>query len=424
MKKRIMIFTLILALALASAATACAGSSYITDGKSLRGRDFTDIPVLAERLDRVFAGAPDMYLDARCQSLAPAELGSRGVPLGKTYYVKSQNGSVYSGTSCYIYANAVYATLFGDVPYHGEPGTWENSERVVKNLSSASYSAFSSAGVCFGALLRTTPNSDGSYNGNSGHSIVILKYDSSGLTYLEGNGDGKGLVRLTARSWDTFNSVSVSGRGYRISFIVQPTWEYLSSLSGARERENDFVGYLTRRLDYDGRFKDVPASAWYAVGVETAYELGIIGGRSVSKFAPEEYVTVAEGLTLAARFLSSYYDDGYSFAGTGAWYAPYYEYCGKWGIDTGFKSPNALMTRAELAAVMVKALPAEARTSGAALSFRDVPSGAPYARAVEVLSASGIIRGDGGLFRPDAPLKRSELAVMTAMMADRSLRAD
>ena len=77
-----------------------------------------------------------------------------------------------------------------------------------------------------------------------------------------------------------------------------------------------------------------------------------------------------------------------------------------------------------LAAVMVKALPAEARTSGAALSFRDVPSGAPYARAVEVLSASGIIRGDGGLFRPDAPLKRSELAVMTAMMADRSLRAD
>ena len=83
MKKRIMIFTLILALALASAATAYAGSSYITDGKSLRGRDFTDIPVLAERLDRVFAGAPDMYLDARCQSLAPAELGSRGVPLGR-----------------------------------------------------------------------------------------------------------------------------------------------------------------------------------------------------------------------------------------------------------------------------------------------------------------------------------------------------
>lgn len=423
--KRLITALLAAALFLTPALPAHAASSYIRDASRLRGADYTNIPALASALDTVFSGAPKMYADIRCTTLAPAPIGSRNVPLGRTYYVKSPSGSVYSGTSCYIYANAVYATLFGDVPYHGEPGSWVDSRRVGGNIASASYDTFASLGVRCGALMRTTSNSDGSYNGNTGHSMIVLTYDRSGITYLEGNGDGNGLIQVTTRSWDTFNSSTVSGRGYKISFIVQPTQSYYDSLlTGDKKKPSQLVGYLSRTKT-GGGFADVPTNTWFASGVTLCRELGLAEGRSGTVFDPNGTVTVSEAVAFCARFLSLYYADGYGFTPTdGAWYSGYYQYCALWGIDTSFAKPFDVITRGDFILLMSKALPKEAREDAVPdAGFTDVPQNARYASAVRELARAGIVAGSGGgLLQPAQGLTRAEAATFLARMADRSLR--
>lgn len=416
MKKKLLSLVLALGLGLSLSVTALAGSRYTTEASTLWGGDFTADRVLAAKLDEVFAGTPDMYADIRCTSKAPAPIGSRNVPLGKTYYVKSAGGQVYSGTSCYIYANAVYATLFGDVPYHGEDVGWKNSYTAARNLSSASYSEFKRLGIGFGALLRTTSNADGSYNGNTGHSLIILKYDANGITYLEGNGDGKGLIRVTERSWDTFNSTSVSGRGYKISFIVQP-----KTGSSAEVRTPAYVGRIGKVRSYGEHFRDVSTGEWFYSVVSGAYETGFMDGRSLTSFEPEGDVTASEAVTLCARFLSLYYDDWWDFGSSGAWYQGYYDYLKRWGIDTSFAGPEESVTRGDFALLMARALPQEARGGNIATVFPDVP--AKYQSAVTALTRCGVITGsDGGLFLPYDTLSRAEAAAFLGRMADKSLR--
>lgn len=424
MKKYVFHIVLMVLLALSMALPAHAASQYTTDASKVKGGDFTDIPALSEKLDGIFSGTLRLYSDIHCRTQARAPLGSRAAPLGVTYYVKSSGGTVYSGTSCYIYANAVYETLFGDVPFHGDDVGWDSSERVAANLSSASYEAFRKAGVGFGALLRTTKNADGSYNGDAGHSVIILKYDHSGLTYLEGNGDGQGLIRVTTRDWDSFNSVSVTGRGYRISFIVQPTGAYMDSLySGAVSEKPDYVGYFRKNLTYAGHFRDVPGGAWYANAVRRAYETGMVNGESAELFAPNGKVTAAEAVTLAARYLSLYYADGHCFTGSGAWYRPYYDYLAVWGIDAGQDNPDAPIKRSEFARLLARVLPDGAAGGSKAVSFPDVPASASYAASVDKLAQNGIVAGsDDGLFHPDSNLTRAEMAQIVARMVDRSMR--
>ena len=55
-----------------------------------------------------------------------------------------------------------------------------------------------------------------------GHSMIILDYDEEGLTILDGNGNGKGLVAIRQIKWN-FQS-------YRAKYIIQPTQTYFDSL--------------------------------------------------------------------------------------------------------------------------------------------------------------------------------------------------
>lgn len=423
MKRKITAALIALTLCLTLIPTAHAAGSYILDPSRLHGSDYTDIPALAASLDKVFGGNPKLYSDIACTNPATAAIGSTSVPLGRTYYTRDLSGNIYSGTSCYIYANAVYASLFGDIPYHGDPGAWQNSRRVLKNAASADYDLFASAGVRCGALLRTTANPDGSYNSNLGHSVIILKYDKSSVTYLEGNGDGKGIVRVTTRDWKNLNSVSLSGRGYKISFIVQPTDEYYDCLkTGQVPKAHEYVGYLSRLRQYSG-FRDVSASDWYSPGVSAVYELGLMDGCGGNSFDPSGAITVSQAVTLAARFLSNYYDDHHSFAGGSPWYRPYYDYCALWGIDTSFSGPDMPISRSDFARLMDKALPDAARTDTVpAPFFPDVPESASWGRPIYSLARSGVIQGGDGLYRPGSTFTRAEAACILARMADKSLR--
>ena len=77
---------------------------------------------------------------------------------------------------------------------------------------------------------------------------------------------------------------------------------------------------------YNGSFSDVANNAWYAKEVASAYELGFVDGVSDTSFSPGTTVTVAQGITMAARVNASYNAKGEIKTGGTNWYDAYVDY--------------------------------------------------------------------------------------------------
>jgi len=81
------------------------------------------------------------------------------------------------------------------------------------------------------------------------------------------------------------------------------------------------------------------------------------------------------------------------------------------GIDNNNFAPNANITRAEFASMMIRLLGIEEETYNG--EFNDVKTGAWYANAIETAYKAGIIIGDGKAIRPNDPITREEMSVIT-----------
>jgi uncharacterized protein YjdB len=179
----------------------------------------------------------------------------------------------------------------------------------------------------------------------------------------------------------------------------------------------------------DGHFTDVPTTQWYASNVKAAYEYGLINGTSTSTYSPNGQVTVAATLALACRLHDIYYGGTGAFTEGAPWYQVYVDYAISYGIisDGQFGNYNAVITRAQFAQIMAKALPAEALPAINNIdvgSLPDVPATAAYASSVYTLYNAGILTGNDsyGTFTPDSSIKRSEVATILVRMADKSQR--
>ena len=203
--------------------------SYIKNPNDASGGSYTNSSALASELDKVFAGDIDVYSDSKCTKEVSMPIGTN-MSNSTQYYVKSKvTGKNVSGWQCYIYANAVYNKLFNEWVGHGT--SFSHSAVVISGgANTATYEMFKKAGVRCGAYMRTTGSKSGAYDGNVGHSLIILSYDSSYVNYLEGNGDGNGAIRITKTTWSEFNSGQLSGRSRYISHVVQPIDSYYDSL--------------------------------------------------------------------------------------------------------------------------------------------------------------------------------------------------
>ena len=218
-----------------------AAAEFILEPSSLHGSDYTESEELATALDEIFAGDIDIYSDGAFSAEVSMPVGLY-MDNDTQYYVKSQtSGNPVSGWQCYIYGNAVYNKLFRE--WVGHANGFAHSFVVIPGGANAlSYEIMAQAGVRCGAYLRTTGNSDGSYSSNVGHSMIVLAYDQDAITYLEGNGDGNGLIRVTVRSWEDFNLRQLSGRQRYIAHMVQPTEEMYETLYPACPHET-YEGY-------------------------------------------------------------------------------------------------------------------------------------------------------------------------------------
>jgi len=209
-------------------------TSYITNASNVKGSNYTSSPTLAAVYDKIFSGDIDIIQNSTGKEVN-MPLGYRMLDYNdansKYKIVSKTTGNSYYAWECQAYANAVYNKLFNE--WVGNGGTYAHSKNVINGgINSVSYSLFKTAGVKSGAYIRTTDKSSGAYNGDAGHAMILLSYDSTHINYIEGNADANGLIRITKRTWTEFNNAQLKGRGRYICHIVQPKESYYNSLYG------------------------------------------------------------------------------------------------------------------------------------------------------------------------------------------------
>lgn len=199
----------------------------------------------------------------------------------------------------------------------------------------------------------------------------------------------------------------------------------ISSIAATPDGLSNFVKRNSFKSDI---FSDVTKSDWFYDDVKTAYELGLMLGRGENTFDTESGVTIAETITIAARIHSIYYTGSDDFDASTPWYKVYADYASANGILYSNVTDYAkTATRAEFVSILSNALPAAALeeiNKVAVNSIPDVKTTDVYGAAVYKLYRAGIMIGnnEAGTFAPDSEIRRSEVAAISARMADKSLR--
>ena len=169
-------------------------------------------------------------------------------------------------------------------------------------------------------------------------------------------------------------------------------------------------------------FADVSPEAWYFEDVKTAAESGLVNGRSETEFCPDDCLTWAEAVKLAACMNQLRTVGEITLENGDPWYAPYVEYAKSAGIIAGDYAWDEPVTRADYMAIFARALPegdyAEIINAIPRGGLPDVDGNAPLAGEIYKLARSGIVQGDENhRVNPGDPIRRCEVAaILTRMM--------
>jgi len=196
----------------------------------------------------------------------------------------------------------------------------------------------------------------------------------------------------------------------------------LSAAAAAPSMGNfqDIVSYTP------GQFADVDENAWYGYyqqrAVCKAYTLGLMQGRGAAAFNPFAGVTLAEAITMASRLNNIYQGGDYAFQQSEPWYDAYIQYAISRGIIdlNAFSSYTRLATRAEMADIFSRALPAEAFTAiNTVNALPDVNAATPYQSSIFLLYRAGVLTGNDayGSFGPGTSVTRAQAAAIITRIA-------
>ena len=174
-------------------------------------------------------------------------------------------------------------------------------------------------------------------------------------------------------------------------------------------------------------FKDVPADAWYYGAVSNAYEMGLISGKSADTFGPNDNMTYAEAVTLAAGMHRKHTGYAMTPADDGPWYQTYVNYAWEHGIIARNYDWGQQVTRAGYMEIFAKALPDYMYGDFSWVpdnSIPDVPMTHPQAEAIYRMYRGGIVSGtdEAHSCSPNANIKRCEVAVILRNMMNPDYR--
>jgi spore germination protein YaaH len=161
---------------------------------------------------------------------------------------------------------------------------------------------------------------------------------------------------------------------------------------------------------------------WAQADVLTAANRGWMLGIASDRFAPDAALTRAEAATIIVRVL------GLKAAAIGASFSDVPATHWAWqdirlakmsgliqGISSDRFAPDQVMTREQMSVLLSRALQLTSQAGGgaAAKGFTDVPAGSWSAGAIAAMSSNGLVDGFAdGTFRPSASLTRGEMAAL------------
>ena len=170
-------------------------------------------------------------------------------------------------------------------------------------------------------------------------------------------------------------------------------------------------------------FTDVATDGWYYEDVDNAVRLGIINGKTATTFAPDDNLTYAEAIKLAACMHQLYTEEKVTLKNGDPWYVTYVDYCFDNNIIDEEYNYDNYATRSGYMVIFAHALPEEAFeviNSVPDGSIPDVPMSAEYASEVYKLYRAGILQGSDEQHscKPFDNIKRSEVAAIISRMMD------
>ena len=182
--------------------------------------------------------------------------------------------------------------------------------------------------------------------------------------------------------------------------------------------------------EYVFPFEDVPSDAWFYSDVVTAHRNGLINGKTATEYKPDDNMTIAEVVKLAACMHELYYSGAVTLEnGAGEWYSTFMDYAlAKDIIEFDISSSaNDKITREQFVYIFYKALPAEEYTVVNSVPDGSIPDVEPkshFAPRIYEFYRAGILTGndDKGTFNPATNIKRSEVAAVLTRMFDPSTR--
>ena len=173
-------------------------------------------------------------------------------------------------------------------------------------------------------------------------------------------------------------------------------------------------------------FEDISPSAWYYDDVMNAVRSGLVNGKTETRFCPDEYLTYAEAVKLAACLNQLWWDGEVTLENGRPWYQPYADYCYETGIISDDYDWGDYATRGRFLAIFAGALPASALTGINYIPDESIPDVSLYdpdGWSIYVLYRAGIVQGgENHACRPWDNIRRSEAAAILTRMMDPSAR--
>ena len=179
-------------------------------------------------------------------------------------------------------------------------------------------------------------------------------------------------------------------------------------------------------------FTDVPQTAWYYESVQSAWAAGLIDGVTATKFKPDDTLTVAQAIKLAAALYQMEHEGEVTLRNGGAnWYDSYVNYAVTNGIiekdyaNYTKAQMNAPVTRGEFVHIFHGAEDAyKAINTVADNAIPDVKATDKFAAEIYEFYRAGILTGSDakGTFHPASSIKRSEVATILLRMFETSAR--
>lgn len=187
--------------------------------------------------------------------------------------------------------------------------------------------------------------------------------------------------------------------------------------------------------EHYSNFTDVKSDSWYYEDVDNAVRLGIINGKTDTTFAPDDNLTYAEAIKLAACMYQLYKDGSvYLVSGGNPWYQTYVDYAKEHGIITEnffykVSDINEKATRAGYMEIFANALPDEALKGINNVpdgSIPDVPMVHESSISIYKLYRAGILTGVDAKHncKPEDNIKRCEVAAIITRMMDETKRVE